>query len=388
LAVWRSDRLSQLPPYLFVEIDRKKEAAKASGRDIIDFGIGDPDQPTPGFILERMAEAVRDPRHHRYPLGIGMRDFRQAVATFFQARFGVELDPQTEVLALIGSKEGIGHLPTAVTNPQDVMLVPEPGYPVYAAGAVLARCSCLKMPLREVNAWLPALDEIPLEQRRRAKLMFLNYPNNPTGATAPSAFFERAVEYAREYGILIAQDAAYSEIYFGERPTSILRIERAKDVCVEFHSLSKTFNMSGWRVGFAVGNPQALEALASVKDNLDSGVFGAIQRAAVEALRGFERPEVQGQRDVYRRRRDLVVMGLREAGWSVTSPQAGFYVWAKCPAGRQSMDVAGRILDEADVVVIPGAGFGPCGEGYVRFALTVNEDETREAVRRVARLSW
>ncbi len=385
---FRADRVLRLPPYLFIEIDRKKEEAVSAGRDIIDFGVGDPDCPTHAFIVDRMAEAVRDPANHRYPLGIGMPEFRRAAAGFFVARFGVPLDANTEVLAVLGSKEGLGHLPTAVVNPGDVVLVPEPGYPVYAGAALFAGGRYHVMPLREDNAWLPDLDAIPEDVRRRARLMFLNYPNNPTAACAPRSFFERAVDFAREHGILIAQDAAYSEVYFDDPPMSILQVDRAKDVCVEFHSLSKTFNMTGWRVGFAVGNAGALAALARVKSHLDSGVFDAVQSAAIEAMKGVDRTEVGTQRDIYRRRRDLVVSGLRAAGWSVAAPSATFFVWAKCPAGVDSMTAASRLLDQADVVLVPGVGFGPSGEGYVRIALTVTEERTREAIERIGRMKW
>lgn len=388
VSAYRADRLSGLPPYLFVEIDRKKRRAIEAGRDVIDFGVGDPDGPTPVFIVDRMAEAIRDPANHSYPAGIGMREFRQAAARFFLRRFGVELDPHTEVIALLGSKEGIGHLPTAVVNPGDTVLVPEPGYPVYASGAIFAGGKCHTMPLSEANGWLPALDEIPLDIRRSSTLMWLNYPNNPTAGVAPLAFFEEAVAFGRRYNILIAQDAAYSEVYFGHKPPSILQVDGAKDIAIEFHSLSKTFNMTGWRIAFAVGHRGVLAALAEVKGNLDSGVFQAIQHAGVTALDGIDHSEVRRQVDVYRRRRDVLVAGLREAGWRIKEPQATFYIWANCPAGYDSMTVASRMLDEAGVVVIPGVGFGSHGEGYVRFALTITEERTREAVRRLAKLSW
>jgi len=385
---WRAERLSKLPPYLFVEIDRKKKEAIAAGRDVIDFGVGDPDRPTPAFIIDAMVEAVHDPANHRYALGTGMPEFRQAVADFFAGRFGVQLDPGTEVVALLGSKEGIGHLPTGILNPGDTVLIPEPGYPVYVAGMVFAEGKCHIMPLKESNGWLPALEDIPADVRRSAKLMWLNYPNNPTAATAPRSFFEKAVAFAREHGILIAQDAAYSELYFASPPPSILQVDGAKDVAIEFHSFSKTFNMTGWRLAFAVGNKEALAALAKVKSNLDSGVFQAVQLAGIAALKGIDRPEIKTQIDMYRRRRDVLVSGLREAGWPITAPHATFYVWAKCPRGVNSMTVASRAMDEADVVVVPGGGFGPAGEGYVRFSLTVTEERTREAVRRLAKLAW
>jgi LL-diaminopimelate aminotransferase len=385
---YRSERLGLLPPYLFVEIDRKKAAAIEAGRDIIDLGVGDPDQPTPPFIIEKMAEAIRNPENHRYALGIGKRAFREAVGGFFQRRYGVELDPEREILALLGSKEGIGHLPTAVINRGDVVLVPAPGYPVYTSGTIFAGGAIHVMPLTERNGWLPILEDIPADVCRQARLMFLNYPNNPTAACADLTFFERAVAFARKHDILIAQDAAYGELYFEKPPPSILQVKGARDVAIELHSLSKTFNMTGWRVGFAVGNAEAIGALASVKSNLDSGVFGAVQSAAIEAITHTDHVQVRAMIDLYRQRRDVMVDGLRAAGWSVQSPGATFYVWARCPSGRDSMATAARILEEVGVVVIPGIGFGECGEGYVRLALTVDVDRSREAVRRIASLSW
>jgi len=388
LRAWRAERLLQLPPYLFVEIDRRKRQAIEAGRDVIDFGIGDPDQPTPNFIVDRMAGAIRNAANHRYAPRMGTTKFRETVAHFFDKRFGVGVDPGSEILALIGSKEGIGHLPTAVVNPGDIVLVPEPGYPVYASAAVLAGGICYPMPLREKNGWLPVLGEIPKDVCSRVKLMYLNYPNNPTAACANASFLAEAVAFAREHQILIAHDTPYSEIYFEEPPPSILQVDGAKSVCIEFHSLSKTFNMTGWRIAFAVGNPDALAALSTVKSNLDSGVFQAVQEAGMEALLGIHRPQIREQVATYRRRRDILVTGLRDAGWPITTPSATFYVWTRCPGGLSSMAAASRILDEADVVVIPGAGFGPGGEGHIRWALTVQEERTREAIQRIARISW
>jgi len=381
-------RLSQLPPYLFVDIDRKKHEAIEAGRDIIDFGVGDPDQPTPAFIVDRMAEAIREPANHRYALGVGSFNLRRTIVEFCARRYGVKLDVATEVVALLGSKEGIGHLPTAIINPGDVVLVPEPGYPVYVSGTIFAGGVCHTMPLREENGWLPVLSDIRPEICRKATLMHINYPNNPTGAVASRSFFEQVVAFAREHDIIVAQDAPYAELYFDNPPPSILQVEGAKDCCIEFHSLSKTFNMTGWRVAFAVGNRDVLAPLAKVKSNLDSGMFGAVQQAGIAALEGIDRPEIKNQIEMYRRRRDVLISGLCKAGWPVTTPQATFYVWAKLPEGHDSMPATSRILDEADVVVIPGAGFGPCGEGFVRFSLTVSEERTREAVDRIARLSW
>lgn len=382
-----ADRLSQLPAYLFAEIDRKKREAIAAGRDVIDFGVGDPDKPTPSFIVDRMATAIRDPANHPYAQGPGMIEFRKAVARFMAKRFGVELNAVDEVLALLGSKEGIGHIAIALVNPGDTVLVPEPGYPVYASGTIFAGGKCHTMRLREENGWLPKLDEIPAEVRRRAKLMWINYPNNPTSAVASLAFFQEVVAFALEHDILIAHDTAYSELFFGDKPPSIMQVDGAKEVAVEFHSLSKTFNMTGWRMAFVVGHRDALAALSKVKNNLDSGVFQAVQHAGIAALDGFDRPAVRDQIALYRERRDILVGGLREAGWPVTPPQATFYLWAKCPVG-DSMVVAARVLDEADVVVIPGAGFGPTGEGFVRFSLTVPERRTREAVERISAIQW
>jgi len=388
--MWRSKRLDSLPPYLFVEIDRNKRAAIQAGRDVIDFGVGDPDQPTPGFIVERMSTAIRNPRNHQYALGAGSPRFRQTITDYFAKRFDVALDPDGEVLGLLGSKEGIAHLPTGVIDPGDVVLIPEPGYPVYVGGTVFAGGECHTMALSEENGWLPVLQDVPSDICRRARLMYLNYPNNPTSACATISFFENAVAFAQKHDILIAQDAAYCDLYFDPsvRPASILQVDGAKDVAIELHSLSKTFNMTGWRVAFAVGNRDALASLAKVKNNADSGIFGAIQEAAIEALCHLDHPEIRAQLESYRRRRDILVGSLKEAGWTVTAPLATFYVWAKCPNGIDSMTVAKRILDRTDVVVVPGVGFGPCGEGYVRFALTVDEQRTKQAEKRLAKLRW
>ncbi len=383
-----ADRLDQLPPYLFVEIDRKKREAIAAGRDVIDFGVGDPDLPTHPFIVDAMAEAIRKPANHRYAPGAGSPEYRGAIAAFFGQRFGVMLDPKSEVLALLGSKEGLCHLPTGVLNPGQTALIPDPCYPVYIAGTLFAGGKCHMMALREESGWLPDLDAIPTSALDNARLLFLNYPNNPTAACAPLAFFEKAVTFARKHGLLIVQDAAYSEMGFDTPPPSILQVPGAKDVAIELHSLSKTFNMTGWRAAFAVGNAKAIAALAKVKNNADSGIFGAVQEAAIAALAGIDRPEIEEQKQVYRRRRDILVSGLREAGWSVASPQATFYVWVRCPQGLDSMTVAARVLADANVVVIPGLGFGQCGEGYIRFALTVPEAGTRDAAMRIGKMSW
>lgn len=383
-----ADRLGQLPPYLFVEIDRRKREAIAAGRDVIDFGVGDPDLPTHGFIIDAMAEAIRRPANHRYAAGAGSAEFRGAVAAYFERRFGVRVDPDSEVLALLGSKEGLAHLPTGVLNPGQIALIPDPCYPVYIAGTLFAGGKCHMMPLTADKGWLPDLAAIPSSVLSGARLLFLNYPNNPTGTCATLEFFESAVSLARKHGLLIVQDAAYAEMGFERPPPSILQVAEAKEVAIELHSLSKTFNMTGWRSAFAVGNEDAIAALAKVKNNVDSGIFNAVQEASIVALNGLGRPEIAEQKAIYRRRRDTLVGGLREAGWSVEAPQATFYVWVRCPKGMDSMTVASRILADADVVVIPGVGFGSCGEGYIRFALTVSESRTQEAVRRIAGISW
>jgi LL-diaminopimelate aminotransferase len=382
----QSERLAQLPPYLFAKIERQLADARAAGRDIIDFGIGDPDQPTPGFIIERLAAAASEPANHRYPPSEGISPFRHAAAGFLSQRFGVRLDPDEQVLALIGTKEGLGHLPMAVINPGEVVLVPEPGYPVYRAAAVLAGARSVVMPLRAEHAWLPALEDIPSDVAHQARLMYLNYPNNPTAATATPEFFAEAVRFAAEHDILIAHDAAYSELYLGPRCPSILQVAGAAEVAIEFHSLSKTYNMSGWRLGFAAGCKQAVAALRALKSNVDSGTFTAIQQAGIAALGHYDHPEVQAKLDVYRQRRDLLVDGLNRLGLRTAKPAATFFVWAACPAGYDSQSMASRLLADADVLALPGVGFGQAGEGYSRFALTLSTERIREALERIGKL--
>lgn len=390
MAFHRSARLDRLPPYLFIEIDRKKREAIVAGKDVISFGVGDPDRPTPDFVVDRMAEAIRDPRNHPYPLGIGSQEFRETAAAFLGGRFGVKVDPLTEVMALIGTKEGLGHLPLAVINPGDVSLVPSPGYPVYESATIFAGGEPFVMPLARERGFLPDLDAIPADVIRRTRLMFVNYPNNPTAAVAGPSFYEKCVALARKHDFILCSDAAYTEVYFddGDRPHSVLEIPGAKAVCVELHSLSKTFNMTGWRVGFAAGNADVLAALAKIKGNVDSGVFAAVQHAGIAALRGIERPEIRRIRELYRQRRDLLVAGLREVGFEVDVPRATFYVWAQCPKGYASMACATKMLGEAAIVAIPGVGFGQAGDAFVRFALTVEVDRIAEAVRRLKGLHW
>ncbi len=384
----RSDRLKALPPYLFAEIDRKKKEAIAAGRPVINLGIGDPDTPTPAFIVEAAQRAVADPATHQYALDRGDPAFREAVARFFERRFGVRLDPATEILPAQGSKETLSHLPLAVMNPGEVGLVPDPGYPVYHSSILFAGGEVVRFPLAEADGYLPDLDAIDPDLCRRAKLIYLNYPNNPTAAVATRAFYEKAVAWARRHEVLIAQDAAYSEVYFEEPPISILEIEGAREVALEFHSLSKTFNMTGWRLGWVAGSAEAIASLVALKSNMDNGVFTAIQRAGAAALDGYDRPELHELRAMYRRRRDVLVEALEAAGLAAGRPQATFYVWVRCPGGLDSRAFADRLLAEADIVATPGIGYGPHGEGYVRFALTVPEEKLEEAARRIARLAF
>lgn len=382
-----ADRLSRLPQYLFAEIDRLKQEALRRGMDLINLGIGDPDLPTPPHIVRRLAAASVDPKNHQYPSYEGLLAFREAAAAWYQRRFGVRLDPATEVLTLIGSKEGIGHLPLAFVNPGDVVLVPSPGYPVFQAGTVFAGGTPVALPLRRETGYLADLRAVPREPLGRAKVLFLNYPHNPTGATASLEYFREAVAFSREHGLILCHDAAYSEIAFdGYRAPSILNVEGAQEVAIEYHSLSKTYNMTGWRIGFAVGNAEVLAGLGKIKTNLDSGVFQAIQEAGLEALTG---PQdcVAHHCKVYQERRDVLVDGLLRAGLEVERPKATFYVWIAVPPGTTSADFARRLLQEGGIVTTPGSGFGEHGEGYVRAALTVGVERIREAVRRIQGLT-
>ncbi len=377
----KAERLKKLPAYLFKEIDRKKEELKAKGTDIIDLGVGDPDLPTPPHIIEELAEAARDPANHRYPSYSGMHGFREAVARWYDERFGVSLDPAAEVVSLIGSKEGLAHLPLAFINPGDSALVPSPAYPVYNAATIFAGGRSHFLPLLRENGFLPDLDAVPGETAREARMLFINYPNNPTAAVADRSFFQKVVDFAREYHIIVCHDAAYTEMaYDGYRPLSFLEVEGAREVGIEFHSLSKTYNMTGWRIGFAAGSPELVEGLGAVKSNIDSGVFQAVQRAGMAALAG-DQACVRENMEVYARRRDLVVEGLAAAGLEVERPKATFYLWVPTPRGLGSAETADRLLDQG-VVVTPGNGFGDPGEGYFRIALTQKRERLAEAVER------
>ncbi len=383
----KSERLQKLPPYLFAEIDKKKKAAIAAGRDIINLGVGDPDKPTPAAIIQSLQHHVENPSFHQYALDQGAPELRASIARFCKSRYGIDLDPATEILPLIGSKEGIAHFPLAVLNPGDISLVPDPCYPVYRSSSNFAGADVYTMPLTAEHGFRPDLDAIPADVYARARLMFLNYPNNPTGGTADLPFFEKVVGLAQTHNLVIAQDAAYNEMYFDQPPPSILQVAGAKDHVVEFHSLSKTFNMTGWRVGFAIGGAPLIAALAQVKANTDSGIFTAIQHAAKTALDEYDTitPPI---RAMYKDRRDAFVTGLQKIGWKVEPAEATFYVWIPCPKGISSTEMCGRILDEADVVTTPGLGFGRTADGYIRATLTVDTPRLMEAVDRFARLKF
>jgi LL-diaminopimelate aminotransferase len=382
-----SERIQKLPPYLFAEIDRKKKAAIDRGVDVISLGVGDPDRPTPAHIVRAGQEAMAKAANHQYPFGAGLVSFRKAIATWMDNRFGVRLDAATEIYSLIGSKEGLGHLPLAVLNPGDVALVPDPAYPVYKNATLFAGGEPYLMPLREDRGFLPDLASIPQSVLKRARLLFLNYPNNPVAAVAPRAFLEEVVRFAKAHDLLVAYDNAYSEMFFEKPPLSFLEIEGAKDVGIEFHSLSKTYNMTGWRIGWVCGNTHWVKGLATIKDSVDSGAFQAIQEAGIAALTGPP-SFVEDMRQVYRQRRDIFVELMRKAGWALPSPAASFYIWAHTPKGFSSTETAAKLLDAVGVVCTPGVGFGPTGEGYVRFALTVEEKRLREAVDRIAGVKW
>jgi LL-diaminopimelate aminotransferase len=381
----KAERLQKLPPYLFAEIDRKKKAAIAAGRDVINLGVGDPDHPTPKPIIKSLQKHVENPAFHQYALDQGAPELRGAIADFMLRRYGVTVDPTTEILPLIGSKEGLAHFPLAVLNPGDVSLVPDPCYPVYRSSSLFAGAEPFLMPLVPALGFRPDFDALPADIWKKARLLFLNYPNNPTGATVDLAFLQRVVDLAHERGLVVAQDAAYNEMYFTEPQPSILQIPGGKDVAVEFHSFSKTFNMTGWRVGFAVGGAPMIAALGQVKANTDSGIFTAIQWAAKTAIEEFETltPPI---RALYKDRRDAFVGALKKAGWEVPTPEATFYVWIPCPGHLTSTELCSRLLEEADVVTTPGLGFGKSADGFIRAALTVETPRLLEAVDRIAKL--
>ncbi|MBQ9992379.1 MAG: LL-diaminopimelate aminotransferase [Firmicutes bacterium] len=379
-------RIQNIPPYLFARIEQKIEEARERGVDIISLGIGDPDLPTPEFVIKEMAEQIKNPVHHQYPSSVGTLDFRKAVAAYYKRRFGADIDPKTEVCTLIGSKEGIANINYCYVDPGDINLVPDPGYPVYGIGTMLAGGESYLMPLLEENGFMPDLDAIPEEIARKAKIMFLNYPNNPTGAIGSIEFFKKAIDFAKKYDILICHDAAYAEMtYDGYIAPSIMEVEGAKDVAIEFNSLSKPFNMTGWRIGFAVGNPKAIATLARYKSNVDSGAFQAIQYAGIAGLNDME-PTIEYLKTVYSARRNIMLDGMSAMGWELEKPKATFYVWAKVPKGFTSESFAEDVLEKCGVIITPGNGYGTYGEGYFRATLTVPEDRMAEAMERMKKV--
>ena len=378
-----AERIDKLQPYLFVEITRKINQKRAAGVDVITFAIGDPDIPTPPHILDKLLEAAQDPPNHRYPESDGLPQFRRAISDWYGKRFGIALDSDKEVLPLIGAKEGIGHMALCFVDPGDVALVPDPGYPVYSVGTMFAGGESYFMPLLEENGWLPDLDAIPEQIAQKAKVMWLNYPNNPTSAIADIDYFERVVDFAKAYDIAVCHDGPYTEVaYDGYTPVSFLQAKGAMDVAVEFHSLSKSYNMTGWRVGMAVGNAEMINALMRVKSNLDSGIPQAIQIAGIEALLASQEC-ISENNAIYQRRRDKLVDALRGIGMEITPPRASLYVWARVPEGYSSAEFAAMLLEEKDIVVTPGSGYGEYGEGYIRLSLTLPDEHLTKAVQRL-----
>ena len=379
-----ASRVEKLPPYLFVEISRKIAAKKQAGADVISFGIGDPDIPTPKHILEEISNTTNDPKNHRYPDTEGLPELRQAIAKWYKNRFDVTLNYENEILPLIGAKEGIGHFPLCYVDPGDIALIPDPAYPVYAIGTLFAGGTSHLMPLTEDNDWLPDLGQIPNEIAKKATMLWINYPNNPTGALGNIDFFKEAISFAKKNDVIVCHDAAYSEVTFDNYVApSILEQPDALDHCVEFHSLSKTYNMTGWRIGMAVGNSDAVDALMRVKSNLDSGIPQAIQYAAIEAL-GSPPSVVEDNNKIYLNRRDKMLHTLRKIGLEVVTPKAGLYVWAKLPNGWTSAAFTAVLLDELDIVVTPGTGYGKSGEGFIRLSLTTPDDRIDQGLKRLS----
>ncbi len=383
MKIEKSERLKSLPPYLFKEIDRQKDEARARGIDIIDLGVGDPDMPTPPHIIRELEKAANDSANHQYPSYTGMDSFNKAVAGWYKKRFNINLEPAKEVVTLIGSKEGIAHIPLAFINPGDMALVPNPGYPVYEIGVKFAGGDVYFMNLLKKNDYLPVLDAIPEDIAKKTKLMFINYPNNPTSAVADMNFFDKLVSFAKKYEIIVCHDAAYTEMAFdGYKPISFLEADGAMETGIEFHSLSKTYNMTGWRIGCAVGRAEVIQALGQVKSNIDSGAFQAVQIAGIAALEG-DQTCIDEMNKIYTERRDLLVDGLQKLGLTAKKPKATFYVWIDVPDGYTSAGFASHLLTKAGVVVTPGNGFGAAGEGYIRMALTVDIERIKEVLKRI-----
>ena len=381
-----ADRIETLPPYLFAAIDESKQALIKKGIDVIDLGVGDPDRPTPPHIVEAMVNAVKDPKNHQYPSYTGLMTFREAAAEWCQKTKNISVDPKTQVLSLIGSKEGVAHVPLAFVNPGDVVLCPNPGYPVYSTGTKFAGGVAYDMPLLSQNGFLPDYEAIPKDILQKAKMMFINYPNNPTGAVADKKFFEETVEFAKEHNIIVVHDNAYCEmVYDGYKSPSFLEVDGAMDIGIELYSMSKTYNMTGWRLGFAVGSKELIAGFGKAKSNIDSGVFDAVQKAGITALTSSQKC-VSDMNQVYKERRDALVQGLVSVGLDVSLPKATFYVWASVPKGYTSVQFAQLLLEQAGIVATPGVGFGSSGEGYIRFALTKEVERIKEAVGRIDKI--
>ena len=378
-----ADRVEKVPPYLFVEISRKIAAKKAQGIKVISFGIGDPDLATPSSVIDELRNTSLDTPNHRYPETDGLPEFRQAVADWYKKRFKVTLHPDNEILPLIGAKEGIGHASLCFINPGDIALVPDPGYPVYSVGTWFAGGECHWMNLKESEDWLPNLSDIPSDVAKKAKVMWLNYPNNPTGAIVTKEYFKEVIDFAKSYDIAIMHDACYTEVaYDNYKPISFLEVEGAKDVGLEFHSLSKSYNMTGWRIGMAAGNQEMIDALMVIKSNLDSGIPNAVQYMGIEALKATDK-EIEARNQIYQSRRDRVVSTLNDIGLKANAPLASLYVWVKVPKGYSSAEFAELLLEERNVVVTAGNGYGPSGEGYIRLSLTISEEDLEEGIDRL-----
>ncbi|MBG93426.1 MAG: LL-diaminopimelate aminotransferase [Chloroflexi bacterium] len=380
-----AQRVEQLPPYLFAAISRLIEEKKKQGVDVISLGIGDPDLPTPVHILESLNSSSFLPENHRYPESEGLPEFREAVARWYSSRHNVMLDPSKEIVSLIGSKEGIAHLPLCFIDPGDISLITDPGYPVYEIATMFAGGSSVRLPLEEEKGWMPDLKLIDKDVIKKSKILWLNYPNNPTGAVATIEFFEEAIEWARTNDILIAHDLAYADVTFDDYiAPSILEVDGAKDVAIEFNSLSKTFNMTGWRIAMAVGNPSVIDALTRVKSNMDSGVPQAIQQMAITAM-DDPRDSISEHNKIYQNRRDRVLKVLRALGLRVNTPKASLYVWAKLPEGESnSGEYAAQLVEQTGVVVTPGSSYGASGEGYIRISLTIADERLDEALARLS----
>ncbi len=378
-----ADRIKNLPPYLFAEIDKMIVRAKQSGVDVISFGIGDPDMPTPETVVNKMKQAIQDPSTHSYPSYEGLYEFRKAVTDWYKKRYNIAFDPDKEIVSLIGSKEGIAHFPFCYINPGDVALVPDPGYPVYKTSVLLAGGEPYVIPLRKENHFLPDLEEIPKNIAEKAKLLFINYPNNPTGAIADKDFFKNIIDFAHKNNIIIVHDAAYSEIGLDNyNPPSLMQFTGARETSIEFNSLSKPYNMTGWRIGWAVGSEQIIEALGRIKTNIDSGIFEAIQYAGIEALRNCDE-NIEIMNSIYQERRDLLVSGLKELGWNINKNIASFYLWCEVPSKYTSKEFSTEIFKKTGIFFTPGIGYGKYGEGYIRIALTVTKDRIKEALQRL-----